>query len=1698
MENVRKISKKYYLREIVACFLVSCLFFNAPVALAEVVLSSNPVGTITVDPVGGPGGGYATTQSMSASDGSIGNFSNFDIASDLFVTCTQPSASANALFKVFSGDGTQILGRFDATGNIYLYDGAGIFVGASGIVNTNSFIASTLGIDNGDWQDFVGGITDKLKFGPLGVEDLRSAVENQGTITAPDGVYLVGAQVLNSGTINSDLVVMAAGEKVYLKHADSKVYVETPADLETPDLTFNKVDNSGTIAAGAQVLLAAGDIFSTALNVASLAATANRDITLTGAVQTEGDMELVADFDGSGGASGGTMWAQSTLTSTSGSIDISASDDTIDLDDDVTADVDLTLNNDTVAADGISLTAGQNVDIATGKILTAEGSLSIEATAGEIIADTSIIDMDADGETLSLTQNESLHLTANFNIGNRDDTDLVANSAGGSVTSTQADIWNTIEATADTFIDLDDSGSGGSITTNSLTAGGDIDVTSNHGDVVAQGTVGAGGNIAITADDNIDLQAAATAGGDITLVADAGGSGVGDVDAEALTAGGTVDISASDTTINLHDDVTADVDILLNNNTVADAGITLDAGQDVILADSKTMTGNGILRVEADRDITLGGAVYAAGNLNLSADDDMSSGGDVWAKSSLATSANMFVRGDNIQVDGTAASKAGGMLMVATGNITLGDAAIAGGGMGLHADDDGVGGGNMWAKSSLASLGDMVVRGENIQVDGFAATASGMLMVADDDITLGSATSAGDGMGLYADDDGVDGGNMWAKSSLTTSSGNMVVRGKNIQVDGIADSGAGMLMVAADNITLGDAATASGGMGLHADDDGLSGGNMWAKSSLTSGGNMVVRGENIQVDGTADSGADMLMVADDDVMLNDAATAAGDMTLIGDDDDGGDGDVVAKGNLTAGGNIDIYSSDSTTYLGGDLVQATGNITLHNNTELDGSGNQRVDAVTGTLDIEKNIDKTTPGDMTLAGGTGIEAGGNVETYDGHLIFEDDVTANGTGAQVLDADGVGADLIADDDIIKTTDGDLTLGAGTQPDAQIELAGDVKTTDGDLTFWDKVIANGSGAQTFDADGSGKKLHATSTITKTSEGNLTLRGGYGLEYEIDLDGDVTVEDGDLILGFPFSDDDTTVAAGKTLSASDDIRVYDNLYGEGDLTVSACDDVMLFDDVEAAGDLDIYASDDTIYLWGDAYAAGDLSLHANTEFEGWFDQYVDAGGMLTADGYLRKLNNLCCLKSDGSLYLHAVGDISLADYVTAATDCEDCPGHSYGGGVSIISDTGKIFTPDDGDNDTLNVAITGRSVDATLLDGCGEGIGVDLPHGPGKAAIVIQSAADLKLGSEAELKASGMYDNTGIVDDRSGVNFLDEPATIGGMDRDEGDPIDVAIYVASTEGDVDVSSPVSIKSAEWIEYMTELTITQLNGNHRGEWVCEPKGTMVIDAFDTVTFDAGVVEGTPFQDSLEAGLVGDRLEVCSRITEWLFQATGRLPFAGSAASMSNLWYGNPDSYVLRGAGLGNLAITDGRAWVLENPLLPPPLYEEAGQPAEEQEFGEGGCPALMNWLAGELGIEEDEIEVAVGNAFAYSTDIQPCEACARLKDAATILADEEGTGVAGLVQVVNEFVATPAPPSEEQMASIATAFADHTDDGTYYAAAGAWIDALVEYVGILTFEMGYSAEESTGYANKYIGPVTDTGNASLVAYVQARLAALGG
>ncbi|MHC4727450.1 MAG: autotransporter outer membrane beta-barrel domain-containing protein, partial [Planctomycetota bacterium] len=407
-------------------------------------------------------------------------------------------------------------------------------------------------------------------------------------------------------------------------------------------------------------------------------------------------------------------------------------------------------------------------------------------------------------------------------------------------------------------------------------------------------------------------------------------------------------------------------------------------------------------------------------------------------------------------------------------------------------------------------------------------------------------------------------------------------------------------------------------------------------------------------------------------------------------------------------------------------------------------------------------------------------------------------------------------------------------------------------------------------------------------------------------------------------------------------------------------------------------------------------------------------------------------------------------------------------GGVSIISENHTVRTA--GDTILDNIAIAGTSDDEL-------GIGVDLPYGPGKAAIVIMGKESLNLGENTVLTASGTYDTTGAVDDREGVGFLDVRDEIPfGFPRFEGDPFDAAIYLASTDEDVDVSAAVSIMSSKIEDSLP---------------VIEPEGAMVIDAYDTVTFDESGTSST-FEDSLRNGDVGDRLEVASRITEWLFQAVGHLPYPSYPYDGVGP-FPSGYMYVLRGAGLDNAAITDGRAWVLVDPDNAP-LDEEAGEKAQQLTIGLDGCPILIAAVSAELGIPEETIEVSLQNSYALNTDVQPCESCAKLLDAALILRDENGSRMAAMNQVFNALAPANAPLTPEVIASIATTFAGHVNDGTQYATAIEFIDAFVQYIAVLNSDIGSPVGDSVAYAiEKYGKDITDSENNNMAAFVAARL-----
>jgi hypothetical protein len=101
--------------------------------------------------------------------------------------------------------------------------------------------------------------------------------------------------------------------------------------------------------------------------------------------------------------------------------------------------------------------------------------------------------------------------------------------------------------------------------------------------------------------------------------------------------------------------------------------------------------------------------------------------------------------------------------------------------------------------------------------------------------------------------------------------------------------------------------------------------------------------------------------------------------------------------------------------------------------------------------------------------------------------------------------------------------------------------------------------------------------------------------------------------------------------------------------------------------------------------------------------------------------------------------------------------------------------------------------------------------------------------------------------------------------------------------------------------------------------------------------------------------------------------------------------------------------------------------------------------------------------------------------------------------VAALAELINEFASSTAPPTEEQMASIADAIANNIEGNIQYAAAGEYLDALAKYVGILNSEMGFSADESIQFAtDNYVEQLVEGENVGVAAYVASSLAVLGG
>lgn len=196
-----------------------------------------------------------------ASQKAVINWQGFSVAPTEAVNIQQPNTQAALLNRVVGQDASQIQGKLNANGQVYLVNPNGVVFSNTAQVDVGGLIASTHNITN---QDFINSNQHFTQNGSTG------KVENHGTINAKDGgvVALIGEHVTNTGTINTPkgTSALAAGKTVDLDFQGDGL-----VEIKVTEAALNaQINNQGVIQAdGGRVVMttkAAGQLIDTVIN----------------------------------------------------------------------------------------------------------------------------------------------------------------------------------------------------------------------------------------------------------------------------------------------------------------------------------------------------------------------------------------------------------------------------------------------------------------------------------------------------------------------------------------------------------------------------------------------------------------------------------------------------------------------------------------------------------------------------------------------------------------------------------------------------------------------------------------------------------------------------------------------------------------------------------------------------------------------------------------------------------------------------------------------------------------------------------------------------------------------------------------------------------------------------------------------------------------------------------------------------------------------------------------------------------------------------------------------------------------------------------------------------------------------------------------------------------------------------------------
>jgi hypothetical protein len=174
---------------------------------------------------------------------------------------------------------------------------------------------------------------------------------------------------------------------------------------------------------------------------------------------------------------------------------------------------------------------------------------------------------------------------------------------------------------------------------------------------------------------------------------------------------------------------------------------------------------------------------------------------------------------------------------------------------------------------------------------------------------------------------------------------------------------------------------------------------------------------------------------------------------------------------------------------------------------------------------------------------------------------------------------------------------------------------------------------------------------------------------------------------------------------------------------------------------------------------------------------------------------------------------------------------------------------------------------------------------------------------------------------------------------------------------------------------------------------------------------------------------------------------------------------------------------------------PEPTFATAAAPVPLVRFPEVlGCPAVISAATEEVGVPPQAIQLWIGKSLASNIDIQPCDVCSRIVEAAAVLRDSDGSRFAALAEIINSIAPADMPFSPEFGVQIVESLRQMSDEDNRYAVALEYMDAFVEYANILEKELPGLVDSPVEFVMaKYGSSIIDDDNANIATFVAMQL-----